>query len=78
VIGKLLDARYCKITFNLGLPFLKAIKSHFDLASQRIDERGYGRYWKDPLKIGDSQFLMCSQWFVWQRPGFDRWVRDLG
>jgi len=78
VIGKLLDARYCKMTFNLGLPFLKAIKSYFDSANQRMDERGYGRYWKDPLTIGDFQFLMCSQWFLWQRPAFDRWVRELG
>jgi hypothetical protein len=78
VVGKLLDARYCKMTFNLGLPFLKAIKPYFDLANQRMDGRGYGRYWKDPLDIGDSQFLMCSQWFLWQRPAFDRWVRELG
>jgi hypothetical protein len=78
VIGKLLDARYCRMTFNLGLPFLKAIKPHLDLANQRTDERGYGRYWKDPLNTGASQFLMCNHWFVWQRPAFDRWVRDLG
>jgi hypothetical protein len=78
VIGKLLDARYCKMTFNLGLPFLKAIKPHFELANQRMDARGYGRYWKDPLNIGESQFLMCSQWFLWQRPAFDCWVRHLG
>jgi hypothetical protein len=78
VIGKLLDARFCKMTFNLGLPFLKAIKPYSNLAHQRVDERGYGRYWKEPLYIGDSQFLMCSQWFLWQRPAFDRWVRDLG
>jgi hypothetical protein len=77
-IGKLLDARYCKMTFNLGLPFLKPIKPHLDLANQRMDERGYGRYWKDPLDIGGSRFLMCSQWFVWQRAAFDRWVQDLG
>jgi hypothetical protein len=25
VVGKLLDARYCKATFNLGLPFLKVV-----------------------------------------------------
>lgn len=77
VIGQLLDARYCKMTFNLGLPFLKAIKPYFHLASQRMGERGYGRYWKVPLNVGDSQFLMCSQWFVWQRSAFDRWVREL-
>lgn len=77
MIGNLLDARYCKMTFNLGLPFLKAIKPYSTLANQRMDERGYGRYWKDPLYIDDSRFLMCSQWFVWQRPAFDRWVQDL-
>jgi hypothetical protein len=78
VIGKLLDARFCRMTFNLGLPFLKAIKPYSSLANQRTDERGYGRYWKDPLYVGDSQFLMCCQWFFWQRSAFDRWVRDLG
>ena len=78
MIGKLLDARFCKMTFNLGLPFLKAIKPYSNLANQRMDERGYGRYWKDPLYVGDSQFLMCCQWFFWQRSAFDRWVRELG
>jgi hypothetical protein len=78
VIGKLLDARFCKMTFNLGLPFLKAIAPYSNLANQRMDERGYGRYWEDPLYVGDSQVLMRCQWFFWQRPAFDRWVRDLG
>jgi hypothetical protein len=78
MIGKLLDARYCKMTFNLGLPFLKPIKPHLDLASQRMDERGHGRYWTDALNVGGSRSLMCSQWFLWQRTAFDRWVQDLG
>ena len=78
VVEKLLNARYCKVTFNLGLPFLKAVDRAMELSRQRIDENGYGRYWKQPLRIGSYDFLMCSQWFVWQRDAFDRWARDLG
>jgi hypothetical protein len=78
IVEKLLNARYCKVTFNLGLPFLKAVDRAMELSRQRIDENGYGRYWKQPLRIGSHDFLMCSQWFVWQRDAFDRWARDLG
>lgn len=77
VVGKLLDGRYCKATFNLGLPFLKAVDPTVDVSRQRIDSNGYGRYWKHPLKINNHEFLMCSQWFIWQRSAFDRWVREL-
>jgi hypothetical protein len=78
IVGDLLDARYCKATFNLGLPLLKSVDQTASLQSQRIDRKGYGRYWKQPLRIGDHEFLMCCQWFVWQRGAFDAWVRDIG
>lgn len=78
VVRALLDPRYCKATFNLGLPFLKAVDPGIPRSRQRIDESGYARYWKQPLRIGQHDFLMCSQWFVWQRGAYDRWVRQLG
>jgi hypothetical protein len=75
---RLLDPRYCKAKFNLGLAFLKPVDQKIPLSRQRIDSNGYGRYWQRPLRIGGHEFLMCSQWFGWQRDAFDRWVRDLG
>jgi hypothetical protein len=78
IIGDLLDPRYCKARFNLGHPFLKPVDQNVPISTQRLDRNGYGRYWKRPLKIGGHEFLMCSQWFVWQRDAFDAWVRDLG
>ena len=78
MVHNLLDPRYCKSIFNLGLPFLKRVESGVPLSRQRIDDNGYGRYWKQPLRIGEQEFLMCSQWFVWQRGAFDAWVRDIG
>ncbi len=78
IVGDLRDARYCKATFNLGLPLLKPVDRAGTLSGQRIDSNGYSRYWKQPLRIGDREFLMCSQWFVWQRDPFDGWVRAIG
>jgi hypothetical protein len=78
IVGDLLDHRYCKAKFNLGLAFLKPVDQRIPLSRQRIDSNGYGRYWKHPLRIGDHEFLMCCQWFVWQRKAFDAWVRDIG
>ena len=78
MVRNLLDPRYCKSIFNLGLPFLKRVESAAPLSRQRIDGNGYARYWKQPLRIGEQEFLMCSQWFVWQRGAFDAWVRDIG
>jgi hypothetical protein len=78
MVGNLLDARYCKTTFNLGLPFLKPVDQTVSLRNQRTDRNGHGRYWKQPLRIGDHEFLMCSQWFAWQRAPFNAWVRGIG
>ena len=78
VVSDLLDPRYCKAKFSLGLAFLKPVDQGIPLSRQRIDSNGYGRYWKHPLRIGDHEFLMCCQWFVWQRKAFDEWVREVG
>jgi hypothetical protein len=77
-VAELSSARYCRQRFNLGYPLLKPVDPYVDLTKQRHDRNGYPRYWKHPLDIGGNEFLMCSQWFDWQRTAFDQWVRDLG
>jgi hypothetical protein len=77
IVRNLLDQRFCKAAFNLGLPFLKQVDRAVPLSRQRIDRNGYARYWKHPLRIGDQEFLMCSQWFAWQRDAFDAWRRKV-
>jgi len=78
IVADLSSAHHSKARFNLGHPFLKPVAPHVDLFLQRHDSNGYARYWKQPLTIGNNDFLMCSQWFDWQRTAFDQWVRDLG
>lgn len=77
-VTNLVDRSYCKTTFRLSYPFLRKVVPNSGLEAQRLDERGYGRFWREPLEIDGSQFLVCSQWFAWQRPAFDRWVLGLG
>lgn len=78
IVGDLLDPRYCKARFKLGYPFLKPVDRSVPLSRQGNDHHGRGRYWKKPLRVGNHEFLMCNNWFIWQRDAFDAWVRDVG
>ena len=77
IVAELSSARYSRSRFNLGYPFLKPVDPAVDMPSQRRDAKGYARYWKHPVRIGDHHFLMCHEWFDRQRTAFDQWVRDL-
>ena len=74
----LLDVQYCKTKFRLGWPFLKKVNPLIALSQQMKDDKGYARFWKAPLTIGSEQYLVCNQWFEWQRDRFEAWVRELG
>jgi hypothetical protein len=78
VVAALGDRSRCKATFGLNHPFLQKVMPDNPLPAQGIDENGYSRYWRDPLDIDGTRFLVCSQWFAWQRPAFDRWVQEVG
>ncbi len=77
VVADLCDRSRCKATFGFNHAFLQKVMPNTSLHAQGIDDNGYSRYWREPLDIDGARFLVCSQWFAWQRPAFDRWVRDL-
>jgi hypothetical protein len=72
VVADLGDRSKCKASFGLNHPSLQKVMPDAPLHTQRIDENGYSRYWRDRLNIDGARFLVCSQWFAWQRPAFDR------
>ncbi len=78
VVADLRDCSHCKAAFGLNHAFLQTVMPDAPLHAQGIDENGYSRYWRDPFDIDGARFLVCSQWFAWQRPAFDRWVEELG
>jgi hypothetical protein len=77
LLEQLMEPLYCKRTFNLGYPFLKTVDPAKLPHEQRLDERGYSRYWSQPVRVGSRTFFACSQWVEPQRPAFDRWVGAL-
>jgi hypothetical protein len=78
VVADLSDRSHCESIFGLNHSFLRKVVPDAPLHAQGIDENGYSRYWRNPFDIDGARFLVCSQWFAWQRPAFDRWVRELG
>ena len=62
IVAELARAQYCKERFNLGYAFLKPVSPGANVASQRHDHRGNARYWRQPLNIDGSEFLMCQEW----------------
>jgi hypothetical protein len=77
VLDQLMDPLYCKHTFNLGHAFLKIVDPAKLPHEQRLDERGYSRYWSQPVPVGSSTYFACSQWVEPQRSAFNRWGAGL-
>jgi hypothetical protein len=76
IVADLTDRSHCKTTFGLNHSFLQKVMPDAPPHAQGIDENGYSRFWREPLDIDGARFLVCSQWFAWQRPAFDRWVQE--
>jgi hypothetical protein len=51
VVADLGDRSQCKASFGLNHPFLQKVIPDAHLQTQGIDEKGYSRYWRDPLDI---------------------------
>lgn len=75
-IRSLCNPDYCKMTFGISFPVLKAVGSP-DLESIRIvakDDNGYNRYSTTKLAQYDSSYyLICTQWTDRHRAAFMRW-----
>ena len=64
------DKDYCKKTLDLGFPLLVKADGEFD----RV------RYYKAPLTINGTKYMMCSQWAEGKanndRPYLEKWITD--
>ena len=64
------DKEYCKKTLDLGFPLLVNADGEFDKV----------RYYKAPLTINGTKYLMCSQWAEGKanndRPYLEKWIQE--
>lgn len=80
-VERLKDKKYSKKALNSNYPVLKEISndaSEEEIDKAKRDERGYGRYYKTPIKAYGRTYLLVSQWVENQhRKYFSKWIETL-
>lgn len=76
-LSDLLSKEKTRQIFGIRLPFFKRIDINKNLDVQRKDHTGNYRYWKDVYYFNGQYFLVCSQWFEYNRERFDKWISKL-
>lgn len=80
-LGALLDKEKTKRLFGIRLPFFKKVDPNANIDVQRMDHTGNYRYWKEVYKFNGKSFLICSQWFEYNRERFEKWllkIKEMG
>jgi 5-methylcytosine-specific restriction endonuclease McrA len=67
---RLMEATYCKKTFNINWPFCADIT--------RISSKDHNRYWTDKYIFEDKRLRFCSQWIERHREAFCRYLLSRG
>ncbi|WP_027097969.1 hypothetical protein [Clostridium paraputrificum] len=80
-VERLEEEKYSKKALNSNYPVLKEISndaSEEEIDKAKRDERGYGRYYKTPIKAYGRTYLLVSQWVENQhRKYFSKWIENL-
>lgn len=73
----LLDKAKSKKLIGVNYPFFKIVDEAKPIPAQAKDESGRSRYWKEVFNFNNQSFLITSQWFDYNRDGFDKWYNAL-
>lgn len=74
-----LSKDWCNQAFRLSYPLLKRIDNAIPIEQQLFyDNRRHNRYYKKPLiyQYGE-RYLLCSQWYEYQRSALERWIGEV-
>lgn len=77
MIVNLLDRKYSKDTFGLGLSFLVQISDSKTLKEQVCDENGNVRYWIKVFSIHGNTYCVTKEWYPNQRERYLRWLKSV-
>ena len=73
-IELLTQPEYSKRTFNLNSCVLKEVDSSLPEDEQRMDARGYKRFYREALSKNGKRYLLSSQWLEERhRSPFEAW-----
>ena len=77
MIKKLLDTNSSKHLIGINLPFFKEYDNSIDVRTQVKDENGNSRFWKEKFSFNGKEYFITSQWYEYNRQGFDDWYKSL-
>ena len=75
IIMNLTSKEWSENNLRMNYPFMKKYLPG-EGNSQFVDENGHRRFWKETVKIGDSDYLLCKEWYVKRRKYYDQWLRS--
>lgn len=62
--AQLQSKEHSKTLFNINYPLLVKADSNYDKA----------RYYSDPIKVGNTEYVLCSQWIEKDRNKLLQWI----
>jgi len=77
MLTAMLSKELSKKLIGVNLPMMLKYDKNIDISQQGISSSGVRRYWKTIFTFNGQKYLITSQWFDYNREGFDKWFRGL-
>lgn len=72
-----LNKYWCNEHLGICYPLLKKVDVTKPISEQKNYNNEYARYWTKPvLKINNSHYIMCSQWFEHFQEKLEDWIEE--
>lgn len=76
VIEMFQTLKYSKMVFKLNFPLLIEIRNFALIDELKKDKKGRARYYKNPILIHNKYYLLCSQWYDYNRSPLLKWIHS--
>lgn len=73
-LSKLLTYDYSKTMFDLNFPMLKKVDTNISIKENRFEGK-HTRYYANPVKIYEEDYLLTSEWFERNKSYYTFWLK---
>lgn len=77
MIAAMSSKELSKKLIGVNYPMILKYDENTDITEQGVSSSGHRRYWKTVFTFNEKKYLVTSQWFEYNREGFDKWFDGL-